>query len=419
IASLRYDAALGRERLVFSRREDVKLLYEHRHHLVGHTSKGNEIWKDLGSAWLAHRFRRNYREIALVPEGPCPPDVFNLWRGFGVEPKAGTWGTLKLHLRSVVCAGNEEHYRWLLGWLAYCVQNPGNQAEVAVVLRGLKGTGKGMLGRLLMRVFRNHCLHITNPRHLVGNFNAHLVDALFLFLAEAFWAGDKQGEGTLKALITERSLMIEPKGMDSFQMPNRLKILMASNNDWVVPASAGERRYLLLDVSDAKKGDQAYFTRLSAAIEGDELAALLHDLLRHDLAGWEHRAVPHTAALDAQKLISADSFARYWHDCLAAGYLLNTGEADWPGTVVCQVLHAGYVEHAHQHGDRHPLTIDQLGVRLRQLSPDGVKTSRPHQPWNGVARPNRYLLRGLDEHRAAFLAAMRIDPAHHRWPEEP
>ena len=143
---------------------------------------------------------------------------------------------------------------WLIGWLAYCVQHPGRQAEVAVVLRGLKGTGKGMVGQMLMRIFRDHSLHITNSKHLVGNFNAHLVDALFLFLDEAFWAGDKQGEGTLKALITERTLMIEPKGVDSFQMPNRLKILMATNNDWVVPASADERRYFVLDVSDMPEG---------------------------------------------------------------------------------------------------------------------------------------------------------------------
>jgi hypothetical protein len=67
---------------------------------------------------------------------------------------------------------------------------------VAVVLRGLKGTGKGMVGQLLMGIFRDHALHITHSKHLVGNFNAHLVDALFLFLDEAYWAGDKQDEGT-------------------------------------------------------------------------------------------------------------------------------------------------------------------------------------------------------------------------------
>ena len=203
---------------------------------------------------------------------------------------------------------------------------------MAVVLRGLKGTGKGMVGQMLMRIFRNHSLHITNSKHLVGNFNAHLVDALFLFLDEAYWAGDKQGEGTLKALITERSLMIEPKGVDCFQMPNRLKILMASNTEWVVPASADERRYFVLDVSDCRKGDEAYFSKLAAAIEGDELAAFLDYLLSLDLAGFDHRNPPHTDGLNKQKLIGAESFVRYWYDCLASGFLLNTGEDNWPRT---------------------------------------------------------------------------------------
>jgi hypothetical protein len=245
-----------------------------------------------------------------------------------------------------------------------------------------------------------------------------LVDALFLFLDEAFWAGDKQGEGTLKALITERTLMIEPKGVDSFQMPNRLKILMASNNDWIVPASADERRYFVLDVPDTRKGDKSYFTKLVAAIEGDELSALLHHLLQLDLSDFDQRNPPHTEGLNKQKLIGAESFVRYWHDCLGAGYLLATGEADWPSNVVCEVLHAGYVEHAHQHGDRHPLTIEQLGSKLRKLSPDGLRTIRPCKPWNGISRPSRYTLFSLEGHRAAFLEAMKIDPPDYQWPEE-
>ena len=179
--------------------------------------------------------------------------------GLGRRAQGRPWATIESTARGDLLRQREHYFDWLIGWLAYCVQHPGRQAEVAVVLRGLKGTGKGMVGQMLMRIFRNHSLHITHSKHLVGNFNAHLVDALFLFLDEAFWAGDKQGEGTLKALITERTLMIEPKGVDSFPMPNRLKILMASNNDWVVPASADERRYFVLDVPDTRKGDKAYF----------------------------------------------------------------------------------------------------------------------------------------------------------------
>ncbi len=52
VASLVHDEALGRERLVFSREQDIKLLYAHRHYVVGIQPKGCEIWKGLGEAWL-------------------------------------------------------------------------------------------------------------------------------------------------------------------------------------------------------------------------------------------------------------------------------------------------------------------------------------------------------------------------------
>ena len=278
----------------------------------------------------------------------------------------------------MVCSGNAGHYDWLIGWLAYCVQHPGKQAEVAVVLRGLKGTGKGMVGQMLMRIFRDHSLHITNSKHLVGNFNAHLVDALFLFLDEAFWAGDKQGEGTLKALITERTLMIEPKGVDSFQMPNRLKILMASQQR-LGGAGIG-RRAALLRAGRARhpQGRQGLLqqarARRSRATSWRRSSTTCCEL---DLAGFDHRNPPHTEGLNKQKLIGGRELRpRTGTTASTAGYLLGTGEDDWPEDVVCEVLHAGYVEHAHQHGDRHPLTIEQLGVRLRKLSPGEV----PDQP---------------------------------------
>lgn len=418
IASLVFDDGLDRERLAFSRPADLKLLYNHRHYVVGSTRQNREVWKDLGTAWIEHPRRRTFRQIALIPNGLVPSDTFNLWRGFGVQPGPGNWATLLQHLREVICSHNEMHLEWLLGWLAYCVQHPERQAEVAVVLRGRKGTGKGMIGQMLMRIFRNHALHITNSRHLVGNFNSHLADALFLFLDEAYWGGDRQGEGVLKGLITERAIMIEPKGVDAFPLPNRLKILMASNADWVVPASADERRYLILDVSDRKRGDQDYFRRLHEAIEGPELGAMLHHLLTRDLSCWNHRAPPHTAALNEQKLLGADSVTRYWHDCLFSGCIVGSGlGSDWPEDIVIQVLYAAYVDHAHDHGDRHPATINHMSTRLRELCPDKMlKVIRPNKEWAGDPRPRRYVLRCLEAHRHSFVEAMSIDPSALQWP---
>ena len=47
---------------------------------------------------------------------------------------------------------------------------------------------------------------------------------------------------------------IEPKGIDSFQARNRLKILISSNEDWVVPVTSDERRFFVLEVSRQAQG---------------------------------------------------------------------------------------------------------------------------------------------------------------------
>jgi hypothetical protein len=94
-----------------------------------------------------------------------------------------------------------ESAAYILKFAAWCLQNPGERAEVALVFRGEKGTGKGTFARALKDIFGQHGLHIFSAKHLTGNFNAHLRTCLLLFSDEAFWAGDKQGESTLKGLL--------------------------------------------------------------------------------------------------------------------------------------------------------------------------------------------------------------------------
>ena len=129
-------------------------------------------------------------------------------------------------------------------------------------MRGPEGTGKGTLARAMMRILGQHALHISNAKHLIGNFNAHLRDCVFLFADEAFYAGDKAHVGVLKSLITEPYLTIEGKYQNAVQTPNFLHIMMASNEDWVVPASLEARRFCVLEVSDAHKDDHAYFAAI-------------------------------------------------------------------------------------------------------------------------------------------------------------
>jgi len=135
--------------------------------------------------------------------------------------------------------------------VARTVQFPADQGEVAVVMRGGRGVGKGILGHALRKLFGQHGMYISKSKHLVGAFNAHLRDCALLFADEAFFAGDKSAEGTLKSLITEEILIIEPKGQNVILSKNHLHVVMASNEDWVVPVdktvAAAQLRGKILD----------------------------------------------------------------------------------------------------------------------------------------------------------------------------
>lgn len=273
--------------------------------------------------WWRSPIRRAYPGgLRLIPTGPCPKDIYNLWKGFGVQPAKGDCAPVLNFILAVVCNNNLQSFDYLMGWLAYGVQYPERQAEVAVVMRGGKGIGKGTLGKIMKRIFGSHALQITNVKHLTGNFNGHLRSTLLLFADEAFWARDKAGESVLKGLVTEPTLTIEQKSIDVYPVPNRLKIIMASNAEWVVPASGDERRFFVLDVSDKHQGDHEYWASMNSAIQSDEcLGAFLAHLQKYDLSNFNIRNPPNTKGLDDQKLSSLDPINAVMFEALEAGEL--------------------------------------------------------------------------------------------------
>ena len=284
--------------------------------------------KQLGAYWLKWQHRRSYDGIDLVPDGPevLPNNSLNLWRGFSVHPKPGSWELMKSHIAEVLADGDSAALEYIMKWSAWTVQNPGERAEAALVFRGGKGSGKGTFAHALRRMFGAHGLHVANSKHLVGAFNAHLRNCLLLYADEAFWAGDKQGESTLKALITEATLTIEQKGIDAVQWHNRIHLIMTANAEWVVPASHDERRYAVFNVSEKHMGDENYFRALYAEIENGGLEAMLHDLKNVELGKWHPRHIVKTKALVEQKMQSMLPLQEWWESMLQDGSVPAAGK---------------------------------------------------------------------------------------------
>ena len=185
------DPALKRRVIRFMRKPDLQLRYAPDRVQVG-TKDGTPILKPAADVWMQSPERRAYDRMALLPGGSTDADTFNLWRGWAVEPAEGDCSLIREHLTEVICDGDTARFDYLLRWMAFCVQHPAERPEVAIVLRGGEGAGKAAGVAPLARIFRHHYLHLTDPRHLTGHFNAHLIDACLVFADETFCAGDRR-----------------------------------------------------------------------------------------------------------------------------------------------------------------------------------------------------------------------------------
>jgi energy-coupling factor transporter ATP-binding protein EcfA2 len=270
--------------VAFQNKESFLLRYSNRCATIEITNKNGGIVQTqipLSGWWLTHRHRRQYRGITFWPgRGKVVNDCLNLWRGWGCEAQEGDWSLIRDHIETVLASGNAEFSEYLIRWIAWSIQNPDKQAEVAVVLIGAKGSGKGTLVRLLERIFGQHCFQVSSREEVIGKFNGHLQDCILFIADEAYWGGDKRCVGRLQAMITEPKLTIERKGIDAFEVRNLLHILMLAEPGWVIPAGRYERRYAAFAVSTVKRGNRAYFRDLHDQIHNGGAEAMFYDLQR-------------------------------------------------------------------------------------------------------------------------------------------
>ena len=283
--------------------------------------KGNVKYMGAGKWWLVTRGAGSTSALLMSPAAATPTRSIYGAASAASRPRA-TASLYQAPARECVCA-TIEHFNYLMNWMARAVQQPGTQGEVAVVIRGKEGTGKGIAIGQFGKLFGAHYLQVSQPRHLVGNFNGPLQAVSVLFADEAFFAGDRSHEGVLKALVTEPTLQIEIKGVEPITARNSLHIMMSSNSDWVVPAGADARRFFCLNVCATHKQDTRYFEPLVRQMDSGGRAALLHDLLERDISAFNVRQVPATEMLRSSKATRGGGLTRshsYWRtaaNCLA------------------------------------------------------------------------------------------------------
>jgi hypothetical protein len=334
------------------------LMYNRKITIPTVTAKGNPgAPRTITEAdvWMAAEERREcIMGMGFFPDEPLWHDGYiNLWQGWGAEPVQGNWQMFDSHVKNVLCGGDEEVYNFVLDWVADILQDPMIPKGTAIVMHGKEGVGKGtfceVVGHL---VGRKHYKHVTNERHLTGNFNYLLMDGLLIFADEVIYGGSRSTVGVLKSMVTEKMLVCERKGVDPFMYDNRARLVVASNEDWFIPAGPESRRWLVLEVNDSHVNDRHYFNLIHDQMENGGYEAMMYDLLERKITSNLSKAIE-TEGLLAQRAIyraTGDSVDIWFDECVGKCNLgALDGEDDWPDDCDRQGLFEVYQTWLHSH----------------------------------------------------------------------
>jgi Family of unknown function (DUF5906) len=289
---------------------------------------GDKFWKENPN--------RNQKWIVFKPSGATDPSEYNLWHGYGVEPRKG-WQKQRRFLRHVlkiICRGDRSKFKYLIRWLAWAVQNPDKQAAVVIVLKSRKqGTGKSTLGVVMLRIFGQHGTLIDDSDRLLGQFNDWAEPISFILAEEILWAGDHKTADKLKSRVTADTFQIERKHGAVRQIPNRLHIIMTTNHDHAVGAGVGDRRFVVYDVSDECACDKSWFDPIYRDLDQGGASEFLRFLQDIKLGNWHPRQILKTAEATEQQRMSGDSVSQWSQACIIADAIIGAERGSYGAEV--------------------------------------------------------------------------------------
>jgi hypothetical protein len=321
---------------------------------------GDDKPMQCSNVWLADPDRNHYKGVMFHPAG-VPKGWLNTYEGLTVEPVKGDWSLFQDHIHTNVCGGRTDYYNWLIEWMGHIVQKPDQKIGTAIVIRGLKGTGKTVFADHFGYLFGNHFQTLNSGSQVTNRFNTVYERCILLCADEAVWGGDKKGEGILKGLITAPKIFIERKFFDGKERDNFTHFDMGQ--EWL------------------ENFDK--FAALQKQMENGGYEAMLYDLLNLKIMENLRKPIV-TKALIEQVYLNEHICIQFWRHKVA--------EADpdtWPIEIMKSRLYQEMVDYCVQRKSRQMIVSNAIFFKkLRNFINPWVETKKtnPVNPTQGRVR---------------------------------
>jgi len=283
------------------------------------------ILVDVVKHWMRSKDREEFTSVVFTDK-ETGEDEYNMFRGFAYEPINHADVDLEPYftlVKDVIANGNELFCNVNHAFIAQMLQDPFNKLGTALVLSGKKRIGKGTFVKIIGELIGgNHYFQTNQPDKVFGRFNIQLMRTILVYLNEAFWSGDKSMEGRIKGIITDDDFSYEIKGGAIFGAKNVTRLILDSNEKYIVPATEDEGRYIVEGISDCKKGDKKFFTSVNDLRKSQRaMEKLMYFYMNFDYKPYEHhlREAPKSQHLVEQIMQNFSKIQEWWYRNLQEG----------------------------------------------------------------------------------------------------
>lgn len=177
-----------------------------------------------------------------------------------------------------------EKYEYILAWLANLIQSPGNKPRTYPIIVGPQGAGKSFLFEHFVRPIlgNNASVTVDDFENLMGNFNSIIEGRVLCVFEEAINHNRKEAASKLKQLVTGDRMLLKKKFEPEREINCFVRPVFISNDEEQavsIDATVGERRAVVIKVSNRHVGRRKYFTELYEYAHNPDNLAKIHRFL--------------------------------------------------------------------------------------------------------------------------------------------
>lgn len=206
-----------------------------------------------------------YSELCYKPKNDIKNHQFNTWtklKGDNNLNNTVDINPLLDFMKKIICNNDNELYKYLITWLRTICKTPWNKTQTVLLFYSSQGTGKGSFVNWLIKwLFGTYNSTYASVNTITQKHNKTLSNKIFIGVDELPTL-EKQFHNlfdTLKGLITEPYITIEPKGLETYMIDNLCNFIFMTNNKNSIKIEKSDRRYVVFEISESKVGDFDYW----------------------------------------------------------------------------------------------------------------------------------------------------------------